>query len=72
MRAHKYFKGDMNSRFLHVIVVLFMSAKLDVKKDMIELRERVVRLETKLEELTKRVDRLSKYTKDLYDYLQKR
>ncbi|MGQ9461257.1 MAG: hypothetical protein ACUVRA_08540 [Candidatus Bathyarchaeaceae archaeon] len=32
---------------------------------------RVVRLETKIEELTKRVDGLSKYMKDLYDYLQK-
>ena len=35
------------------------------------LVRRVVRLEAKVEELTKRVDGLSKYMKDLYDYLQK-
>lgn len=36
-----------------------------------ELRERVVRLETKMDEVTKRLDSMSKYLRELYDYLQK-
>ena len=35
-----------------------------------ELRERVVRLEVKIEELNKRMDNLSNYVKELYKYLQ--
>lgn len=48
-----------------------MSAEADAKKDMNELRERVTRLEVKLEELTKRLDKLSSYAKELYNYLQR-
>ena len=39
--------------------------------DLAELRERVVRLETKMEELSKRLDSVSKYLRELYEYLQK-
>ena len=39
--------------------------------ELVELRERVVRLETKMEEVNKRIDGISKYLKELYDYLQK-
>lgn len=38
---------------------------------MTEIRERVVRLETKVQEVTKRVVGISKYLRNLYDYLQK-
>jgi len=43
----------------------------DMKNELAELRERVVRLETKMEEVTKRLDGFSKYMRELYDYLQK-
>ncbi len=39
--------------------------------ELTELRERVVRLETKMEEINKRLDGMSKYLRELYDYLQK-
>jgi len=42
-----------------------------LKKEVIDLRERVVRLEVKIEELNKRIDGFAKYMKDLYDYLQR-
>ena len=48
-----------------------MSTEADVKKEIVELRERTVRIETKVEELTKRVDGIIKYIRELYDYLQK-
>ena len=48
-----------------------MSAEADVNKDVSELRERVTRLEVKIEELTKRLDKISDYAKELYNYLQK-
>lgn len=47
-----------------------MSEK-DIKKELTELRERVVKLEVKAEELTKRIDSISNYAKELYNYLQK-
>jgi len=40
-------------------------------REALDLRERVVRLEVKVEELTKRIDSLSNYAKELYNYLQK-
>jgi len=43
----------------------------EIKKEVTDLRERVVRLEVKLEELTKRIDSLASYAKELYGYLQK-
>jgi len=43
----------------------------DVRKEIMELRERVVRLEVKVEELTKRIDSIANYSKQLYEYLQK-
>ena len=46
--------------------VNFMAAS-----ELAELRERVVRLETKIEELGKRLDSMSKYLRELYEYLQK-
>jgi len=39
--------------------------------ELTELRERVVRLETKMEEISKRLDGMSKYMRELYEYLQK-
>jgi archaellum component FlaC len=43
----------------------------DSDKEAKGLRERVTRLEVQVEELTKRVDNLSNYAKELYNYLQK-
>lgn len=43
----------------------------EIKKEVTDLRERVVRLEVKLEELTRRLDGIANYTKQLYEYLQK-
>jgi uncharacterized protein YceH (UPF0502 family) len=40
-------------------------------KDMPDLRERVVRLEVQVAELSKRVESLSNYNHELYDYLTK-
>ncbi len=48
-----------------------MAKETEVGREITELRERVVRLEVKIEEITKRVDSLSTYAKDLYSYLQK-
>ena len=39
--------------------------------ELVELRERVVRVETRIEELSKRLDSVSKYLRELYEYLQK-
>ena len=48
-----------------------MAKEDEAGREISELRERVVRLEVKLEELGKRFDSLSNYTKELYNYLQK-
>jgi len=48
-----------------------MSTEADLKKEISDLRERVVRLEVKIEEMNKRMDGFARYMKDLYDYLQK-
>jgi cell division protein FtsB len=49
-----------------------MPAEDDNRKELAELRERIVKLEVKMEELTKRVDSIQNYTRELYNYLQKR
>ena len=36
-----------------------------------ELRERVLRLEIKMEEIQKKVDSLASYSRQLYDYLNR-
>ena len=46
-------------------------AKEETRKETSDIRERLVRLEVKVEELSKRVDGLVDYAKDLYSYLQK-
>ena len=46
-------------------------SEVELKKEVTDLRERVVRLEVKIEEINKRMDGFAKYMKDLYDYLQK-
>jgi chaperonin cofactor prefoldin len=46
-------------------------SEAELKKEVTDLRERVVRLEVKIEEINKRMDGFAKYMKDLYDYLQK-
>ena len=48
-----------------------MAKESEAGRETSDLRERVVRLEVKVEELTKRIDSLSNYTKELYNYLQK-
>jgi predicted nucleic acid-binding Zn-ribbon protein len=48
-----------------------MAGESDLRKEVVDLRERVVRLEVKMEEVNKRLDGFAKYMKDLYDYLQK-
>ena len=39
------------------------------ERDLTELRERVVRLEVQLAEINKRLESLSNYTRQLYEYL---
>jgi len=51
--------------------VLPMSEEADLKKEITDIRERVARLEVKIEEINKRLDGFAKYMKDLYEYLQK-
>jgi len=46
-------------------------SEAELKNEVTDLRERVVRLEVKIEEMNKRMDGFAKYMKDLYDYLQK-
>ncbi len=38
--------------------------------ELIELRERIMKLELKSEDLTKRMDNMQNYIKQLYTYLQ--
>ena len=38
--------------------------------ELIELRERIMKLELKIEDLTKRMDNMQNYIKQLYTYLQ--
>ncbi len=40
------------------------------EQDLSAIRERVVRLEVQLGELTKRVDALNAYTRQLFEYLR--
>jgi hypothetical protein len=42
-----------------------------LEQDLGDLRERVVRLEVQLTEVTKRVDSLTSYTRQLFEYLNK-
>jgi hypothetical protein len=42
-----------------------------LEQDLADLRERVVRLEVQLTEVTKRVDSLTSYTRQLFEYLNK-
>jgi len=49
-----------------------MPSEDENRKEMMELRERVIKLEVKMEELTKRVDSVQNYTRELYNYLQQR
>lgn len=48
-----------------------MAKEGETGKEASNLLERVVRLEVKVEGLTKRLDSLSNYAKELYTYLQK-
>jgi predicted RNase H-like nuclease (RuvC/YqgF family) len=48
-----------------------MPEETDFRKEIGDLRERIIRLEVKLEETNKRIDSLAKYARDLYDYLQR-
>ncbi|NWG08804.1 MAG: hypothetical protein HXX80_00570 [Nitrososphaerales archaeon] len=40
-------------------------------RDIAELKERVTRMEIQLAEMTKRLDGLSNYTRQLFDYLNR-
>jgi hypothetical protein len=40
-------------------------------KDLADLRERVVRLEVQMAEITKRMETINSYTRQLYEYLNK-
>jgi hypothetical protein len=42
-----------------------------LEQDLADLRERVVRLEVQLTEVIKRVDSLTSYTRQLFEYLNK-
>jgi hypothetical protein len=42
-----------------------------LEQDIVDLRERVVRLEVQLTEVTRRVDSLTSYTRQLFEYLNK-
>lgn len=48
-----------------------MSTETSLGKEITELRERIVRLEVRMEEVNKRLDGFAKYMKELYEYLQK-
>jgi hypothetical protein len=41
------------------------------EKDLADLRERVVRLEVQMTEVSKRVESLTSYTRQLFDYLNR-
>ena len=43
----------------------------EISRDLADLRERVVRLEVQLADVTKRLDSLNSYTRQLYEYLNK-
>jgi len=43
-----------------------------LEEDISELRGRVIRLEERVSELTRRLESLSNYTRQLYEYLAKR
>lgn len=43
----------------------------DIRKEVVELRERIVRLEVKVDDLTNRIESLAKYAKEHSSYLQK-
>jgi hypothetical protein len=49
-----------------------MSGETELKKEITDLRERVVRLEVKIDETNKPMDGFAKYMKDLYEYLQRK
>lgn len=42
-----------------------------IERDLTELRERVVRLEVQVAEMNKRLESLSNYTRQLYEYVTK-
>ena len=42
-----------------------------IEQDLADIRERIVRLEVQLAEITKRVDGLTSYTRQLFEYLNK-
>jgi uncharacterized coiled-coil protein SlyX len=42
-----------------------------LEKEVTELRERVVRLEVQVAEMTKRLEAMNTYTRQLYEYLNK-
>jgi len=42
------------------------------ERDIAELRERVLRLEIQLSELSKRVESLSNYSRQLFEYLSRK
>ncbi len=54
----------------HTHLHLIQLSGLDVQGEIVQLRERVTRLETRLDELVKKMDALSAYQRQLYDYLQ--
>jgi hypothetical protein len=42
-----------------------------LERDLSDLRERVVRLEVQITEMTKRIEALNNYTHQLYEYLNR-
>jgi prefoldin subunit 5 len=46
-------------------------AEKTFEKEINDLRERVIRLEVQITEMNKRVEALSSYTRQLYEYLAK-
>ncbi|MEM2910829.1 MAG: hypothetical protein QXO01_07185 [Nitrososphaerota archaeon] len=44
---------------------------MSVERELADLRERVVKLEVKVDEMSKRLDALSNYAKELYQYIQR-
>jgi len=49
---------------------VYMSEE-DIRKEVVELRERIVRFEVKVDDLTNRIESLAKYAKEHSSYLQK-
>ena len=71
MKSQLFFQNINTKPLSNENIEVFKLARESDTREVSELRERIVRLEVKVEDHTKRIDSLSNYTKELYEYLQK-